>query len=260
MKQKTNMVTGQTIPKGFTKARRLGVGVVGASLAFAMLASASAGVINDGFALLVDWDDKSWTSANLNEGVMTQTLFDGGASVNFSVARTKDWSIQSLNSSYTYNPSQSNAFTFTNMTGVTNTFTVTVTTPGILVGPSSMWGSITGGLTDNFPHNGATVGAAFNSSVYTAMIDGAPVQTLWDHPFSISTLHPNVSSLGFANFEDVDGPGVVASISIVHEFTLTAGDSVTINSAFHVIENVIPGPGGLALLLGAMCFKRRRRS
>lgn len=208
--------------------------------------------------------DPLWTAYNAiqngNAGFNWEVSEAGGWVASQTAIVGDGWSLDAFEMEFTTNPSQTNAFTFTNNTGMTDTFTVTFTTLGSLVGPSSMFGSIAGGLTDNFPFTGATFGAPVGGSVYTALIDGNPISnTLWDFPYSVSTSPPALTaSLGSDAFNFVTGPGVVSSISIVHEFTLSAGDSVTIDSAFVVVP-FIPGPGGLIVLLGGFAMARRRR-
>lgn len=242
-----------------------GLTMLAGACAFALASTAQAGIELPpfGFDIHVDCDslDNSWSSTNAINGGTANfewgTSEQGGWAGSDVAIVGNGWSIDSFNMQYTTNPSQTNAFTFTNNTGITDTFTVTITTLGFISGPTLMYGSIAGGLTDNFPFTGATFGAPAGSSVYTALIDGVSVgQTLWDAPYSTSTTPPLLTaSLGFDSFNAEPGPGVLASISIVHHFTLTAGDSVTINSAFQVI----PGPGGLIVLLGGFAMARRRR-
>lgn len=103
-------------------------------------------------------------------------------------------------------------------------------------------------------------GAAFSDNstpVYKAYIDGVEVETLLD-TVTLPTTPPNTVALASEEFTWKTNPGGVnESIAIQIEFTLSPGDSATVQSRFEVI----PEPASIALigLTGsAIAFIRRR--
>jgi hypothetical protein len=149
-------------------------------------------------------------------------------------------------------------FSFTNTSGSTQTFTVTVISPLLqpISGQTQIQGSIGGSLVDTGPGAGATVAAPSGGSIYTALIDGNPVRTLMDDPFSFSVPENQADSIPSQSFPFEPGPiGAFNDIAIQHTFTLTAGDSVTFSSAF----TVVPSPAGLAIFAAAGLLGCRRR-
>lgn len=151
-------------------------------------------------------------------------------------------------------------FAFTNTTGSDNNFQVIVGANVQPVQPSSiMQGSISGSLGSGNPGvNTATLAAVGGDSIYTALVDGAAVQTLLDDPFSVSTAF--TTTFGTADFgipTAIPGPAVNSTIGIRHSFFLTDGDSATFSSAF--VVNV-PTPGAVALfgLAGVIGLRRGR--
>lgn len=151
----------------------------------------------------------------------------------------------------------------TNNSAFTETFTLTVNLPvnPTLPGGVVMGGSVTGTLT-SLTDDGATLAAAQNSSIYTALIDNNPVQTLLSDPFSESVGAFQSGVIGPASFGDpipsMPGPPVLDSIGITLEFTLSAGDSASFTSIF-VVEEAVPGVGAFALIGVAGLVSRRRR-
>ncbi len=91
-------------------------------------------------------------------------------------------------------------------------------------------------------------------ALYAGLIDGATAATLLEAPFDVTTGdHVNFSS---DPFSDEPGPPLEGELGISHEFILTPGDTVTLNSSFEVI----PEPASLALLgAGGLLLLRRRR-
>ena len=155
----------------------------------------------------------------------------------------------------------------TNNTLVTQTYSLTVSLPTQLLSNACIGGSISGSVTD-LNGNGATLAAPGNGgSVYTALIDGAPVQQLLVDPFSVTTGNWLTSTVGPAAFGDNPAipslpynAGVTQSIGITISFTLTAGDAAAFTSIF-VVEECIPAPAALALFgVAGLVGSRRRRS
>jgi len=151
-------------------------------------------------------------------------------------------------------------FSFTNTTGSDNNFQVIVGANVQPVQPSSiMQGSISGSLGSGNPGvSTATLAAVGGDSIYTALIDGAAVQTLLDDPFSVSTAF--TTTFGTADFgvpTAIPGPAVNSTIGIGHSFFLTDGDSATFSSAF-VVNVPTPGAAALLGLAGVVGLRRGR--
>jgi uncharacterized protein (TIGR03382 family) len=159
----------------------------------------------------------------------------------------------------------SSNFSVSNNTGVLTPYTINVFLPGALAGPTSMSGSISGsvgdgdGALDQFGA-GATVqtqGFPIGANpYYQAIIDGAPVASLYNAP-SI-----NQAPLGFTSaiptqtFAGSPGPAVAAFIGISNRFELTSADNAQFTSTFFVV----PTPGAIALFgLAGLAGVRRRR-
>jgi hypothetical protein len=220
--------------------------------------ASSAGILPDGFNILCQVGDGGVWQATNNPNDFQVKQTDQGATI-WGASATANWGAEWDAVQYTHNPSITLAFSFTNNTGSTQSFTLIFITPGSIAGPTFLDGSVTGGLTDG-NQNGATIASFAGFPVYTALIDGNPAgPTLFDDPYSVSTGSPPFTApLGFEWFDGVIGAGVSSDIGIRLRFTLTAGDSVTFNAAFRVQE--IPAPAGLAAfgLLGLLGRRRRR--
>ncbi|MCA9292026.1 MAG: hypothetical protein KDA25_12920 [Phycisphaerales bacterium] len=151
-------------------------------------------------------------------------------------------------------------FVVTNNSANTETFTLVMTlNSGVVIADALMAGSVVGTVTD-LTFDDATVAAVGGSSIYKGQIDGTTVQTLLDDPFSQNAGGALQSSA--VGPEDFGTPNHIASgedldtsISIVLEFTLTAGDSASFSAVFEVI----PAPAALPLLAGFGLLGRRRR-
>jgi MYXO-CTERM domain-containing protein len=162
-------------------------------------------------------------------------------------------------------PFVTNSFTITNNTAATQTFIVNISLPvAVVSGPTQLFGSVSGSVADTNnaggPPNWATMTAPAGDSIYVPVIDGLnfnPGRLLSD-PFSVNATGPLFTvPFGGVNFNNNAGPGVLVSIGIRNAFTLTPGDSVTVQSTF----NVTPSPGGFGLLAfaGIAASRRRRR-
>lgn len=140
-----------------------------------------------------------------------------------------------------------------NVSGVNQTYTFVVTLPTTWLAPNSIRGSIDTSVigTDTL------LTAPAGGSVYTALIDGSPVQTLQNAPFALGTSQSATSAFTQFGYQASMIP-VNSSISIQLTFTLTPGDTAAILSDFEVI----PEPGTLALLLlggTAWAWRRQRK-
>jgi hypothetical protein len=131
---------------------------------------------------------------------------------------------------------------------------------GTLMGGSNAWdfGDNTG--------NGVTLSTAGpGTSLYTALIDGAPVATLFNHP----TVGTDPSAFGGGTLGPADfgspipsaaGPALTTQIGITYDFTLTGGDASSSTGRF--VVKPVPEPTAAVLIglgLAALGVAGRRR-
>jgi hypothetical protein len=155
----------------------------------------------------------------------------------------------------------------TNNTGFTQQFTMIFNLPvASIPGGTLVGGSIQGGVTDN-NGDGATLSTVAASSFYAALIDGATVQTLYNHLNTVTAaafLSGNLPNLAFGTpIPSQPGPPVgpvPSTIGIRLDFTLTPGDSASFTSNFVVVPVPEPGTALLMVLgLGVLAARRRQR-
>jgi hypothetical protein len=156
-------------------------------------------------------------------------------------------------------------------TGPTQQFTMIFTLGVAPIGPSSVrGGSVAGGVTDN-DGNGATLSTVVGSALYSALLDGIPVSTLFGDPTSVSVPSTNPfesadlpSGTGINDFgtpiPSLPGPAVATSIGIKYDFTLTSQDAASFTGVLKV--EPIPEPTtavlmGLGLLALGLAARRR---
>ena len=163
-------------------------------------------------------------------------------------------------------PSISGSVALTNAAGSTQTFTLNVS-QSIASTPagSAIFGSSSISIGDANFDSASTVGAPTGSAIYTAFINSNVSQkTLFAAPY---TLSKNGVPGGTAVDSQTYPPPIATTtaaattMGIQHSFTLTAGDSATMNSTFTI---TVPEPctlvlAGLgALGLAAVRFGRRK--
>jgi hypothetical protein len=146
-----------------------------------------------------------------------------------------------------------------NSTQVYNLLTTLPVAPPIV--PSSLMGGSTGGsLTDaNFDGSATVSTIGPGTSFYAGQIDGVSVLPLYSDPNSWSVWFPGQTvnipqiSAGLPG-PTLPGPAVLTSIGILHQFSLTPGDAVSLTSFFVAV----PEPASLALLaIGTLVLRRR---
>ena len=195
-------------------------------------------------------------------GLFNWTMTDNGdETFDFSASESNEFATIDINGTMKEDPFVIANLVVTNNSAFVETFTLTVNLPINPTLPNGvvMGGSVTGTLT-SLTNDGATLAAPDQGSIFTALIDGNPVATLLDSPFSQSVGAFQSGVIGPASFGDpipsMPGPPVLDSIGITLSFTLTPGDSASFTSIF-VVE--VPGPGALAVFGFAGLFARRRR-
>jgi hypothetical protein len=162
-------------------------------------------------------------------------------------------------------PSVAGAIALTNTSATTQTFTLNVSQP---ISPTVNAGAAISGsssitLADANGDTLSTVGAPTGSAIYTAFINSPAVnqRTLFVAPY---TLAKNGTPGGTAaDSQSIGaGPGTTAAATIIgiqHSFTLTSGDSATMNSTFAIVPEpctmVLAAIGGLGLI----AVRRSRR-
>jgi hypothetical protein len=164
-------------------------------------------------------------------------------------------------------PFISAAFSLTNVSGVTQEYTVSFSIPIIAQTPLTVIGGSIGlSLTDANRDGVATVSDHF-SPIYEADIDGTPVLSLFSNPYSKSVIFAGqtVTAKDSAGLPGPSLPGPIANatIGITHHFSLTPGDRLSVTS-FFVVE-AIPEAGSvtmvsivLASVAGVAGYRRRR--
>jgi len=147
-------------------------------------------------------------------------------------------------------------FTMKNNTGVTLQYLVSITLPTGPLGPSTLHGGSAGGSVTDANFSGSATVSTIGGGVpfYRGVYDGAlqlpihPDPSAWVAPPGGTTNIPavTVGLNGFAYPTIPAGP-VVATIGIVHEFKLTAGDSMGATSNFRV--EIVPEPAACVLAI-----------
>ncbi len=156
-------------------------------------------------------------------------------------------------------PMISGAFSVTNNTAVTQTFTLNISMPTVFVaGSTTIFGSSSISINDANSSTSASMGTSGGTSIYRAKVDGSVVKTLFDAPYSLSSGFPfPITASDSMSYAFLPGPaGVAVDIGIDHTFTLSPGDIATVNSTFVII----PEPATLSLLAFGVVALIRRKS
>jgi hypothetical protein len=236
----------------------------------AMAVAASAGLAQGG--IVTAWDfgiqasDGSTYQASANPMTWSASLNMEGSTVIEGAFETDGWMIEF---DLVFNNESCGLVTsnyeLTNFSSGTLGFTIA--TGQFLVNPAlnQMRGSISGSIGDNTllppfgEGDGATAGAFQQNPLYQAIIDLGPVQTL-HNPFLGVTALPNgtevVPTQDFGIPVFIPAPGVNLGMAIRNDFTITADDSIGLQSTF----KLVPTPGAAALFgLAGLAGIRRRR-
>jgi hypothetical protein len=188
-----------------------------------------------------------------NTGTIT-TLPDGSQEWQGSVNQTGSYAMQwdlLLNA----DPSISGSIALTNSAASTQTFSVSVSLPTAqtIAAGAAEFGSSGISVSDANGDSLSTMGAPTGSAIYTAFINSNVTQkTLFPSPYAlVMNGVPGGVATDTQSFATgvVSASAAVTTIGITHNFTLTGGDSATVNSTF----SVVPEPcGALSAAIGAL--------
>ena len=175
----------------------------------------------------------SWTAAPPNGGTYQLQNAVTDPLNNFTV---NSWSSQ-----VDVDPFVTNNLNVTNISAFTQTFDVTVTLPIAPQTPATqMQGSV--GITLTNTTGTASLTDA-GTAIYTALIDGSPVQTLRNPAYTLSCTPPFCSISDNTDFgipTPIAGPAALSTIAIRLHFTLSPGDSAGLTSVFNI--TAVPEP------------------
>ena len=159
--------------------------------------------------------------------------------------------------------SQSGAFALTNLSGSTQTYSMSVSLPTTVSGDYT--GLFNGSLTAVLITGGAgSMSSVAGLPLWTASSGGVVAGELFSDPFTATRNGPGATSLGSRSFggatpsEPTSRFGEMLTISL--NFTLSAGATASFSSAFAGTCIPVPAPGALvALGMAGLASRRRRR-
>jgi hypothetical protein len=165
-------------------------------------------------------------------------------------------------------PSVSGSVALTNASAGTQTFTLNVSLPisgSAAPAGSSIFGSSAISVSDANGDSTANLNAPAGGAIYTAFVNSPAVNQKTLFPVSTSPLPLAVSipggvNVGSQSFSSGNLTVAASALGIQHSFTLSSGDSATMNSTFTI---TVPEPCTLALAaiggLGLVAARRSRR-
>lgn len=170
--------------------------------------------------------------------------------------------IESWGSSYDTDPFVTQNFVVTNNSGFTQTYVFTVTSPVVPQTPATLMNGSVGLTITNTASPSADLDDNGNA-IYTALIDGVGVQTLFNPVYALSCTPAFCSDTDSADFGipvPIAGPAALTSIGIRIQFDLSPGDSAGVTSVFNIVAIPEPVSGALLAsgLLGLALAGRRR--
>jgi hypothetical protein len=171
------------------------------------------------------------------------------------------WTAEIIQVTYNPDPFISAALVFTNTSGVTANFSIaTLATSSDTIANPVIYGASDFDLADitfNASNAVLTNSTATGDALYNAVINGTDVRDLLAST-TISAAFPNTANASDSYSNELS-PSIAAGdfFGIRHEFRLTPGDRITINSTFFIIPE--PASLGLFSLLCIPLVTRRLR-
>lgn len=206
-----------------------------------------------------------WGATGIENSQMNMTdPCNGGAPDVYTLSETWDIPANCLiefDLEYKLDPYVLGGLSVTNNAAFDQSFMFTFTAPvsPAIATATNYSGSVSGSYTVD--GTAGSVTTTMMMPLYQARIDGADILSLYDAPQIWDEAGPGQSGSILAEgipYLSGTGPSVSTDLEIIIRFTLTPGETATLNSNF-VVEPV-PEPATMALLgLGAVLLRRRKR-